>query len=270
MKHAHAAEIAQGERFDFGANWARFLGSLSDERIAHAEESLRRMLGVTNLAGKRFLDVGSGSGLFSLAAFRLGAQVVSFDYDPQSVACTRALRERYAGGDSSRWRIEEGSALDTAYLRSLGQHDVVYSWGVLHHTGQMWPALDNMVPLVNPQGQLFIAIYNDQGWISRYWTWVKRNYVNRPLLRWPLVALHAPYLYGLRWLVRQLSRRQRLERGMKLWHDMIDWVGGYPFEVARPEAVFDFYRQRGFDLQALKTCGGRQGCNEFVFRRSLS
>ena len=98
-------------------------------------------------------------------------------------------------------------------------------------------------------------------------------YDHPPLVGWiqaPLVALHAPYLYGLRWLVRQLSRRQRLERGMKLWHDMIDWVGGYPFEVARPEAVFDFYRQRGFDLQALKTCGGRQGCNEFVFRRSLS
>lgn len=267
MNRAHAAEIAQGERFEFGANWARFLSGVSEDRIMQARESLCRMLGCEDLKGRRFLDVGSGSGLFSLAAHRLGAQVVSFDYDPQSVACTRALRERYAASAGEGWRIEEGSALDRTYLDSLGQYDIVYSWGVLHHTGQLWPALDNVAPLVAPGGQLFIAIYNDQGWVSRYWTFVKRAYVGSRVLRWPLLLLHAPYLFGLRWLARRLSRRERLERGMQLWYDMVDWVGGYPFEVARPEAIFDFYRDRGFVLQALKTCGGRHGCNEFVLKR---
>jgi 2-polyprenyl-6-hydroxyphenyl methylase/3-demethylubiquinone-9 3-methyltransferase len=168
---SHAAEIAQGGRFEFGRNWARFLAVLDDERIARAEESLKQMLEVENLEGKSFLDIGCGSGLFSLAARRLGARVHSFDYDPQSVACATELRRRYFP-DDERWTIEEGSALDSDYLRRLGAFDVVYSWGVLHHTGQMWQALDNAQLPVAAGGKLFIAIYNDTGTQSTRWKWI--------------------------------------------------------------------------------------------------
>lgn len=267
MSQAHRREISRGERFEFGANWTRFLSGLNDLRIAEAKASLRRMLGVESLIGKTFCDVGSGSGLFSLAARMLGAKVHSFDYDPQSVACTRELQQRYFPGDKD-WIVEEGSVLDTAYLSRLGQFDVVYSWGVLHHTGKMWEALGNVAPLVaGSGGRLCVAIYNDQGWISRYWAAVKRLYVGVPLLRWPMLLAHAPYLFGLRWIVRALSGRLVLDRGMSLWHDTVDWIGGYPFEVARPEAVFRFFQDRGLRLYDLKTCAGRQGCNEFVFLR---
>jgi 2-polyprenyl-6-hydroxyphenyl methylase/3-demethylubiquinone-9 3-methyltransferase len=260
----HASEVAEGERFAFGANWWRFLKVLNDARITQAEQSLRNMLGVSDLQGKSFLDIGSGSGLFSLAARRLGATVHAFDYDPQSVACTRELKRRYAPEDPY-WSIEEGSVLDRAYLARLGQFDVVYSWGVLHHTGAMWEALDNVAALVAEGGKLCIAIYNDQGWVSRYWHAVKRTYAHSTMMRWPLLLLHAPYLFGLRWCVRALTGRLALERGMALWHDMKDWVGGYPFEVAPPEAIFRFFRDRRFILFEMKTCGGRQGCNEFMF-----
>src|SRR5229473_3051952 len=124
----HSGEILGGERFAFGENWARFLALLDDQRIKDAEESLQSKLGVENLAGKSFLDVGSGSGLFSLAARRLGARVHSFDYDPRSVACTGELKRRYFP-DDGRWVVETGSALDADYLRSIGKFDIVYSWG---------------------------------------------------------------------------------------------------------------------------------------------
>lgn len=261
----HAAEVAAGSRFAFGDNWSRFLRLLDDQRIALAEQSLQRMLGVTRLDRKTFLDVGSGSGLFSLAARRLGATVRSFDYDPQSVACTTELRRRYFP-DDPQWVVSPGSALDPAFLQTLGTHDVVYSWGVLHHTGAMNDALSHVVSLVRPEGQLFLAIYNDQGVISRYWTFVKRVYNSGLVGRALMTAVHAPYLVGLRWLVRALTGRRTLDRGMSLWYDMRDWLGGYPFEVARPEAIFTRYRAQGFTLDALVTCGGRMGCNEFVFR----
>jgi 2-polyprenyl-3-methyl-5-hydroxy-6-metoxy-1,4-benzoquinol methylase len=270
----HTRDVQSGERFEFGRNWSEFLKTLNDERIAKAEESLKRMLGVESLRGKSFVDIGSGSGLFSLAARRLGARVHSFDYDPYSFASTAELRRRYFNTDPD-WIVEQGSALDRAYLTSLGQFDIVYSWGVLHHTGSMWPALENVAPMVKPGGLLFVAIYNDQGKPSRRWLSVKKAYNSLPaglrfLVLWPAFV----QMWWKRLLKDLLTgqpmrsfREYRQLRGMSLWHDVVDWVGGYPFEVAKPEQIFDFYHQRGFHLARMTTQAGDLGCNEFVFTR---
>ena len=273
----HAGEVARGERFEFGGNWASFLSVLDEDRIAAAERGLQRMLEVTRLDGLRFLDIGSGSGLSSLAAMRLGARVHSFDYDPQSVACTSELRRRYFP-DSADWVVERGSALDADYLRRLGHFDIVYSWGVLHHTGEMWHALENAAIPLSPGGKLFIAIYNDTGSQSRRWHWIKRTYNALPAMaRKPFaVAVTAPA--EAKALVSAILRRRpaeyvrswtdyRRRRGMNKWHDIVDWVGGYPYEFATPDQIFDFYRARGFALTKMKCGGVGLGCNEFVFQR---
>jgi 2-polyprenyl-3-methyl-5-hydroxy-6-metoxy-1,4-benzoquinol methylase len=270
----HATEIATGDRFRFGENWSRFLSTLSESRITAAEASLKTMLGRSSLKGLRFVDVGSGSGLFSLAARRLGASVLSFDFDPQSVQCAQELRSRFFP-DDSQWAIQEGSALDADFIDGLGNFDVVYSWGVLHHTGEMWKGLDLVQRLVSPGGQLFIAIYNDQGYISRRWARIKKVYCSGPLGRALVKAVCIPYfvlppllldLIKLRDPTR-LYREYQRERGMSKKYDWYDWLGGHPFEVAKPEEIFDFYNSRGLHMERMTTCGGGLGCNQFVFRR---
>lgn len=275
---SNAAEIARGERFQFGENWSQFLSAIDEERIQQAETSLKEMLEVESLAGKTFLDIGSGSGLFSLAARRLGARVHSFDFDPKSVYCTTELRKNHFRDDDS-WKIQEASVLDGEFMKSLGQFDIVYSWGVLHHTGDLWTALENAQQRVAPEGKFFIALYNDTGSQSTRWLHIKKTYNSLPgILRPPFAALAmAPQEF--KQLVSSIVllrpgryidswTKYRQNRGMTKWRDIVDWVGGYPYEVSTPDQVFDFARERGFLLTKLKCGRVGLGCNEFVFVRS--
>jgi 2-polyprenyl-6-hydroxyphenyl methylase/3-demethylubiquinone-9 3-methyltransferase len=266
----------EATRFDFGENWRRFADDLPPRRLEAAQASLVEMLGGDALRGKTFLDIGSGSGLFSLSAILLGASKVhSLDYDPISVETTDALRRRFA--PEAAWTVERADVLDREHMASLGSWDVVYAWGVLHHTGRMWDAMEVACDRVAAGGNLFVSIYNDQGRLSAAWKAIKRLYNRLPIpLRAPYAVLVAcpmelralagralrlrPQEYFRLW-----SREEGYGRGMSRWRDLVDWIGGYPFEVARPAEVIAFCSARGFRLQRCETVGRSHGCNEFVF-----
>jgi hypothetical protein len=168
--------------------------------------------------------------------------------------------------------------LDEAFMSGLETCDIVYSWGVLHHTGAMWRAMDLAAARLAAGGTLFIALYNDQGGRSRVWWHIKRAYCATPRwLRWAILFPVTVRLWGPRMVYDCLRlrpfdkwRTYAKGRGMSPWHDVVDWVGGFPFEVSKPEHVLAWGRKHGCVLERMVTCGGGLGCNQFVFKRTMA
>lgn len=263
--------------FSFGKNWQEFLRTLNAERIENARQSLAEFFGGhTSVSGKTFVDIGCGSGLFSLAAYRLGAaKIVSVDIDQFSLKCTEYLWEKE--GRPAHWEIRKGSALDAPFLRSLGTFDLVYSWGVLHHTGNMYHALDNILPLGHAKSFWYLALYNDNPRLlegtSALWVTLKRLYNKSPWLGKKLIeGLYTLYyLFGL-----ALSGRNPVSyiknyttlRGMNFFTDIKDWLGGYPYEFAPTEKIISFFKERGFTCHKVNPARSI-GCNEYLFSKNV-
>ena len=260
--------------FSFGKNWREFVEShLTAERQQIAISTLTEFLGSPDLKGRTFLDIGCGSGLFSLAAYRLGAdKIVSVDVDPYSVESTTILRQ--LAGSPNTWTVLQGSILDQRFNASLGPADVVYAWGSLHHTGAMWDAIRNAEALIAPGGLFFLAIYNkvEGRGSSDYWRKIKRLYnrsstpVKRTMEVAHIVRYHViPDLLRLR--NPYVRYRNYKARGMSQWIDVRDWLGGYPYEAAAAGDIFKFCtRDLGLVLVNLRTVN-TLGCNEFLFRK---
>ena len=261
-------------RYGFGKNWAEFVDkNFNEDVVRDAQGRLSNFLRVASLTGRVFLDIGCGSGLHSLAALRLGAErVVSFDYDANSVATTRRLRQ-YAGNPEN-WTVTQGSVLDAAFMEQLPKADIVYSWGVLHHTGDMWTAIRNAALAMKPDGVFFIALYASEIYADpppEYWVKLKRRYN----LRGPLGKRIMEWAYIFRQYIRPAIKagenpisviRNYGYRGMAFWTDVRDWLGGYPIEFSSLSEVQEFCgSELGLDLVNVLT---GQGCSEYLFCRA--
>ena len=159
--------------------------------------------------------------------------------------------------------------------------DIVYSWGVLHHTGNMWKAIENLTKLVSNNGYLTISIYNHTN-TSFAWKKIKEFYNQQVFLR-PLLEI----IYGIFVCIGYSLKRKTLnlyrERGMHVFYDAIDWLGGYPYEFAWFDEVKNYVEKFGFKLissprrlpcdktqteNVLKILrAANTGCNEFVFKK---
>ena len=259
------------KRCKFGRNWAKYASLVDEARVQKAELHLQERFGLDELRGN-FLDIGSGSGVFSAAATRLGAIVTAFDYDLDSVATTNLVLNAFADSKNVKL-IRQGDILDNYWISSITDSNYIYSWGVLHHTGSLWKALSQIADNAKT-GCIFVtAIYNDLGEESIKWTRLKKLYVNLVPMR-PLLLAYSWYKFWARQQLRSLRtgtdpfkswREYSIDsRGMSAWFDLIDWAGGYPFEVSTPKKMEEFMSQKGWLCEAIWTNSGI-GNNEFRF-----
>lgn len=259
--------------FEFGENWKNYSKTIDQKRIDSAIAGVRKLF-PGGLAGMSFLDIGSGSGLHSLAALSLGAEsVTAIDIDENSVATTRELLCKHA--PDAKWTAKVASIFD-ASPATLGTFDVVYSWGVLHHTGDMWKAIERAANFVNSGGHFAIAIYSATTCDSM-WKVEKKFYSRAPRpIQWSLRQIYMTALLGRQALMGKnpisYVRNYAKMRGMNFSHDAHDWLGGYPYETATAVELHDricrmgFTEQRSFRLPASLGLFGA-GCHELVFQK---
>lgn len=254
--------------FSFGKNWKSFVDTVSEGAVERAMADIKEWLGADKIQGKTVLDIGCGSGIHSLSYFLLGAnEVISFDADQYSVEATNVLWEK--AGRPSNWRIQQGSILDPDFFGNLGTYEIVYSWGVLHHTGSMWEAIGNASSLVQQGGQFWIALYvkgpKYPEHLALKQAYNRASAFGKKLMEWK-------YIYGLmrdrwKWGLNPFAWNQSEVRGMDTRHDIIDWLGGLPYEVASKEEVIEFLGERGFVLEKIKELP-EGGNNMYLFKRS--
>lgn len=263
------------DRFAFGKNWKRFVEKHFDQqRVDISKKHLLDFLGVADLKGKTFLDIGCGSGLHSLAAFQSGAaRIVSFDYDQDSVDTTRFLRK--FAGDPENWTVSQGSVLDRDFMASLPEADIVYSWGVLHHTGDQWNAIRNAAGRVAPGGLFYIALYTSDVFVDptpEFWLDIKQRYVRsgwfgkRALEFWYIwrFMLNRNPLRIVNLIGVLLKYKEG--RGMSFYTDIMDWLGGWPMEFSSIAEIKAFAANE-LRFEMLKVKGGEAN-TEYLMARS--
>lgn len=246
--------------FSFGKNWRSFIQTVSEETFRVASEDIDTWLNMDFVKDKTVVDIGCGSGIHSLAFWTKGAkEILSFDVDPHSVAATEELWRK--AGNPSNWKILTGSILDQDLVGRLGKFDIVYSWGVLHHTGAMWEALENASTLVRRGGTFWVALYKKGPNYKKHLdTKIKYN-ATSDLGKRLMVAR----IIALKMVSRALRLKnpfylfQTKRRGMNAYHDLIDWLGGLPYEVASEEEITSFLEKKGFRAERIEV--RREGSN---------
>ncbi len=257
---------SQEVRFAFGENWSEFSKNINETEVQQAVDGLKKLLPENfDTTGKSFLDIGSGSGLHSVAAAKMGfTRIACTDYDPNSVATTKRNAEKF-GVQSSIVALQD----DILNSELKGHFDVVYSWGVLHHTGEMWNAINEAARYVKEGGTFIIAIYTKTKFCGM-WKVIKKSYCNAPRFLQKFLGYTYHFIRSFRQILNgEIFKSYKNERGMDRFYDSIDWLGGYPYESASKKEIVEFLEKDFALVSSFRTQPGLgflgTGCAEYTF-----
>jgi len=262
-KRTHKKEV----RFNFGENWKEFSENALDEsKLRKSMNSLNALIGKDRIKGSCFLDIGCGSGLFSIAASLMGAKkVVAFDVSKESIGASLINKKKFAPNNKISFSIN--SVFD-AKISKLGKFDIVYSWGVLHHTGKMLKSIDISTSLVKKNGLFVIAIY-EKHWSSLLWKLIKKTYnISPKYIKKIMIMLFYWVIAFAKLVVTKKNPFADKKRGMDFYYDVVDWMGGYPYEYASRQEIESYVEKKGFKLVRFVKSHVPTGCNEYVFSRN--
>ena len=258
------------KHFKFGENWKNFSNLIDNNRLKEAVTSLKKLTNKKSLNNLSFLDIGCGSGLCSLAAIQLNCKkIYAIDQDEQSIKTTKKVLQK------SRFKKVKVEKKDLFTLNEKEKFDIVYSWGVLHHTGNMLEAIKKSTKMVSKNGMLILALYKKTK-LCNLWKIEKYIYKSSPKVIQNFIKNLFIFLFKLAMILKRKNfsnyiNDYKTKRGMDFYHDVHDWLGGYPYESISIEEISKIMDKFGYKMirsfQVKKQIGFfGTGCDEYVFK----
>jgi len=259
------------KQFDFGQNWKNFSEKkLNKDKIIQAQHDFKELVKDLDIKNKSFIDIGFGQGLGLLSSIIFGAKSVGVDINEKCYETLERNKDFFPELKNVDIPIIIGSILDGSILEKIKSinktYDILHSWGVLHHTGNMWTAIDNCCQLISQNGIFILAIYNKH-WSSRLWYIIKKIYNSSPaIIKRLMIYKFYAIIFIAKFLVT-FKNPLKKERGMSFYYDIVDWIGGFPYEYATKDEIVEYLRYKGFNLIKFTKASVPTGCNEFIFRK---
>ena len=258
------------KHFKFGENWKNFSNLIDNNRLKEAVTSLKKLTNKKSLNNLSFLDIGCGSGLSSLAAIQLNCKkIYAIDQDEQSIKTTKKVLQK------SRFKKVKVEKKDLFTLNEKEKFNIVYSWGVLHHTGNMLEAIKKSTKMVSKNGILILALYKKTK-LCNLWKIEKYIYKSSPKVIQNFIKNLFIFLFKLAMILKRKNfsnyiNDYKTKRGMDFYHDVHDWLGGYPYESISIEEISKIMDKFGYKMirsfQVKKQIGFfGTGCDEYVFK----
>ncbi len=213
---------------------------------------------------KRVLDGGSGSGMISVAFAVMGADVTGVDVTPKCVE--NGCKNADLFGVQCRFLKRNLLSLDLC-----GEtFDIIYNWGVLHHTQDARKSFTNLAKHLKPGGEMIVAVYLKTV-LSGFWNFLRIFYQESPqVFKTLFLNTGSIFLNGVDYFNNLFFNKERyMMRGTNNKEILNDWFG-VPYRTFHTyEEVFEWFRENGLEYQLVNSATGRfKSTSNFVVRGS--
>ena len=213
--------------------------------------------------GKKVLDAGSGSGMVSIAFAVMGASVTGVDITSKCIENGRKRAKAF--GVECRFVQSDLTMLDLHE-----DFDIIYSWGVLHHTADAKASFFRLVEHLRPGGEIIIAVYLRTAF-SSFWNFSRVFYQSSPGFAKTAFRRSASVLLNGYDAVRKaLMKKERyMLRGTSNEELVNDWFGVPHRTFHTYTEVYEWFREKGLDYRLVNPATGRfKSTSNFVVRGS--
>ena len=225
-----------------------------------SEEHWQLFYSPEEIKGKRVLDAGCGTGIFSIIFARNGAaEVIGLDISPGSLTTARHLKDNFK---LDNVHFQQADMLQLPFPNQ--SFDIVWAWGTVHHTLNPWQAMEELLRVLKPGGSILLAIYTKTK-ITFLHEIIRKTLIKTSRKTWQPLAKIMAFFRGP--VVAIFKKREKSRQGEKLEELIFDWYFVPIRHHYYPREIKDFLEQKGLTIEKFLPASGRfDSTSNFIYK----